>query len=58
MRPTAHLAYSLTNPTNILVHPKEVERKEVSRKERRTLSHIYHRKYKIIRDESTTEKGN
>jgi len=26
---------------NILVHPKEVEKKEASRKERRTLSDIY-----------------
>jgi len=31
---------------NIRVHPKEVERKVPSRKERRTLSDIYYRKYK------------
>jgi len=37
--------------TNRLVHPKEVERKQASRKERRTLSDIYYRKYKNIRDE-------
>jgi len=36
---------------NILVHPKQVERKEASRKERRTLSDIYYRKYKNITDE-------
>jgi len=36
---------------NILVHPKEVERKEASRKERRTLSDIYYRKYKNTGDE-------
>jgi len=36
---------------NILVHPKEVERKETTRKERRTISDIYYRKYKNIRDE-------
>jgi len=33
------------------VQQKEVERKETSRKERRTLSDIYYRKYKNIRDE-------
>jgi len=33
---------------NILVHPKEVERKEASRKERRTLSYIY---YECIKTE-------
>jgi len=31
---------------NILIHTKEVERKEASRKERRTISNIYNRKYK------------
>jgi len=36
---------------NIHVDPKEVERKEASRKERRTLSDIYYRKYKNIRNE-------
>jgi len=30
----------------IRVHPKEVERKKPSRKERRILSDIYYRKYK------------
>jgi len=39
------------NPTNIHIHQKEVERKEASRKERRTLSDIYNRKYKNIRNE-------
>jgi len=36
---------------NIHVHPKEVERKETSRKKRRTLSDIYYKKYKNIRNE-------
>jgi len=36
---------------NIHVHPKEVDRKEASRKERRTLSDIYYRKYNNIRKE-------
>jgi len=35
----------------MLVHPKEVERKEAIRKERRSLSDIYNRKYKNIREE-------
>jgi len=36
---------------NIHGHPKEVERKEASRKERRTLSDIYYKKYKNIRNQ-------
>jgi len=46
------------NPANIHVHTKKVERKEKSRKERRTLSDICNRKYKNKRKVWTPDKGN
>jgi len=57
-RPTAHLAYHPPYPTNIHVHTKEVERKETSRKESRTLSDICNRKYKNKRKVWNRDKGN
>jgi len=46
------------NPGNIHVHTKEVERKETSRKERRTLSEICNRKDKNKRKVGTPDKEN